>query len=426
MRRSLSLIAVALTLAGCGTAAVQARDASDARQTGASAAAGTAELGIELLRRLPEGNLVFSPDSIAAAIAMAGVGARGETASQIAHTLYAGSAAALASFGALQAQILAEQAAASRGAREPTQISIANTLFAQKGLSLEGPFLQTLDGSFGVVPQLVDFEHDLPGATKAIDEWVDGHTGGAIPSIATSIPPETRMALVNALYLQALWGVKIDEDPNKVAFHAPHGTQRVPFLGETEPLRYGHGGGYSAVSLPYQNSTLALLLLLPDRTGSAGLREVQRKLSGARLNALVARMREQPVVLAFPSFQIDTHVQLASVLSALGMARAVSDTAEFGGISQMPLKIGEVLHAADIRVNERGTTAAAATVETFEPLSATIYRHTVRFDANRPFLFFLRDRRTGAVLFAGRLANAAAAPTPAPGFTKQAKEELGG
>ncbi len=411
-KAALALLLLPAALSGCGSSAAAARNTAFTASALAAPAHATATLGIEMLRRLPPGNLVFSPDSVAATVAMAGEGARGATAEQIVRTLHAGSQAALASFGALQARILAEQAAASRGAREPEKLSFADALFVQQSLPLRQQFVGALQSSFGAAPVSVDFENGLPAAERTINEWVSARTGGVIPSIVAELPRETKLALANAVYLQALWPGKLEQAGER-PFYAPSGHARVPMMGETSDFPYALGPGFQAVSLPYAHSTLSLLIVLPDRGGADGLQTLQRTLSAQALSTAAARMRRRAVSLELPRFHIAQHVELSPLLAGLGMPRAFSETAEFPGItSAEALKIDKVLHAADIRVNERGTTAAAATVLTATPLDAIIYRHVVRFDADHPFLFFLRDNDTGAVLFAGRVVDAAAAPTP--------------
>jgi serpin B len=425
MRKAAMLVlAAAICLAGCGTATPRLRPAASTAPDISSPARASAALGFDMLRRLPSGNLVFSPDSVAAAVAMVGEGARGMTAAEIVHTLHSPSAAALGSFGALQATILGEQLAASRGAREPAKLSVADGLFVQQDFPIEAPFLQSLQRSFEATPQGVDFRGHLAEATNTVNEWISAHTEGAIPSISAELPPKTGMALANAVYLKALWADEFPEGGANRTFHGPRGAQHVPFMGQTEEVRYSRGPGYAAVSLPYASSTLSMLVVLPDTTGAGGVREVQRRLTAAGLASLTARMRTRAVELAIPRFHIGSHERLNVLLSALGMGRAFTERADFSGISSVEaLRVGEVLHATDIRVDERGTTAAAATLLTVEPTSEQIYRHLVRFDADRPFLFFVRDQRTGTVLFAGRLVDAAAAPTPAPGNTAMRRLE---
>jgi len=369
----------------------------------------TAALGLDLLRKFPAGNLVLSPDSIATALAMAGTGAAGATATQIAHVLHLPSPAAFGSIGSLQARIAAEQAAAAGGDPEAPQLKIADGLFLQEGFPAAAPFLASLAHSFSAAPQTVNFERRPAAAVQEINEWVAQNTGGLIPSILSGVLENAKLVLANAVYLHAYWAQQFKRsDVSPGTFHGPGAGAQVPFMHQVAQLPYSAGQGYEAVELPYRSSTLSLMAVLPIGRSLAAL---QDSLSATALSAIAARMKPAEVELALPKFQLELKAELAPVLSSLGMPLAFSETAaDFSRIDPAArLAIARVLHAADIDVQESGTVAAAATVVEFESVSAQVVLHAEPFDADRPFLYFLRDTRTGAVLFAGRLADAAAA-----------------
>jgi serpin B len=176
---------------------------------------------------------------------------------------------------------------------------------------------------------------------------------------------------------------------------------------ETESLPYAHGSGWAAVALPYRASTLSLLLLLPRGRSLAAL---EPRLDPTLLARIAGALHPAPVALSLPRIHLTLHTSLDATLQALGVTDAFGEQADFSGISQAArLRIGGVQHAADLRLDEAGTVAAAATGVEMEATALRRLAHPVAFDADRPFLFFLRDDRTGAVLFAGRLSDAAAA-----------------
>jgi serpin B len=384
------------------------RRGAPARETPAEAGAA---FGLDLMRGLGGGNVVFSPDSVESALAMAGTGAVGPTADQMARVLHLGSPAAFAAVGRLQSAIAAEQAAAATGEKQaPPTLNIANGLFVQQGFPLRAPFAAGLRGNFGASPQSVDFKSDSSGAVEAVNAWVDTHTNGLIPRMLDSLSPETRLALANAVYLKAAWLDPFKaRDTAPAPFHSEHGVKTVPFMHETQGLRYARGRGYAAAELPYASSTLSLLVVLPAGESVAAL---QKRLSAGELARIAETLAPRSVALSIPKFRLEFKAELKGPLQALGMTNPFSDAADFSRIAASEgLKLGVVDHAAYFSIDEEGTLAAAATVVTMEPTA--IERpspRTVRFDADRPFLFFLRDDRTGAVLFAGRLADPAAAP----------------
>ncbi len=385
--------------------------AHEAAHLALSPAAATTPLALALMHSLGPGNLVLSPDSIAAALAMAGSGAAGGTASQMAGVLHLGSPRAFAAVGQLQGAIANEQVAAGRSDPQAATLKLANGLFLQQGFALKPTFLAGLQANFGTAPQSVDFERS--SAVEAINAWVNAHTQGIIPSILSELPKQTRMALANAIYLKAAWRYPFKATATAPAqFHGARGSSSIAFMHETAELRYGHGHGYAAVDLPYRASTLSLLVLLPVGQSVAAL---EGALAHGRLVAIVRGLSSKPVQLSLPRFHLATHALLNDPLKALGMPIAFSEAANFSGITNaVRLRIGLVEHASDFKVDEAGTVAAAATVVTLEPTVAhALPPRPIPFDANRPFLFFLRDDRTGALLFAGRLSDAASAQLPA-------------
>lgn len=372
----------------------------------------TGAFGLDLMRAQGPGNLVLSPDSVAAALAMTGTGGVGRTAQEIARTLHLKGPTALAAVGDLQRAIVARQAAAAVGAAavgypEPLTLEIANGLFLQQGLPFEPAFLSSAQQRFGASPETVDFVGNPMGARDAINGWVNERTRGRIPRILDSLPEEMALALANAIYLDADWVHPFKKSKTRPGvFHKATGKVTVDFMHQTESLRYGAGPGYKAVALPYRFSTLSLLVVLPVRQRIGALLHRQ---DGRGLARIARDLSTRPVILSLPRFHLNTDVELTGTLKKLGMPTAFGEAADFSRISTaVPLKMAFVKHAADFTVDEAGTVAAAATVVGIVPTSAQpLPRNPVVFNANRPFLFFLRDDRSGAVLFAGRLTDPA-------------------
>lgn len=423
--RGASVVPVALALLGFASPAASsaastagvirgyaARRGARAKASVPPAATAIGAFGLDVMGKLRGGNLVLSPDSIADALAMAGSGAAGQTATQMAHVLELASPGAFAQVGQLQSSIAAEQLAAGHGNPQAPTLEIADGLFVQQGFSLREPFLSGVRGSFTVVPQTVEFRGGGAGGVGTINAWVSEHTHGLIPQILTSIPEQTLLALVNALYLEASWLHPFKASQTvSAAFHGQHRDAAMPFMHETEQLPYSQGRGYVAVELPYQASTLSLLVVLPVGQSATSL---ERRLTDKGLTQIVDRLATTPVALSLPRFQLEFHEELNRPLEELGMTDAFGEDANFSGIAREPaLNIGVVEHASDFSVDEQGTLATAATAVTVEATSAIVLRKPiVKFDADRPFLFFLRDDGTGTLLFAGRLTEPDTGPAP--------------
>jgi serpin B len=394
--------------AGSAVAATHKRAAAPHRVVAVATyapAAATGALGLDLLRQLGAGaNTVLSPDSIATAVAMTGTGARGATAQQMAATLHVAAPSAFPGFGVLQSTIMAEQAAAGAGHPQPPQLDIANALFVQQSYPLESAFTTGLASSFGAAPQPVDFLDDPTAALQTINGWVSAQTDGIIPAILEQLDPATRLVLANALYLKAQWASQFSAQATSNApFQTSGGDVTTAYMHQTSPYRYTKGSDYAAVDLPYAGSTLSLLVVLP--VGST-VGRLQSALTEPMLARIVAHEKMTNVNLSLPRFQVSLQTDISQQLQALGMTDAFDANADFTGITTAnPLQIGQVVHAANFTVQEQGTVAAAATVVTIVPTSATVVLGpTVQMNVDHPFLFFLRDDKTGAILFAGRIA----------------------
>jgi serine protease inhibitor len=371
-------------------------------------AAAAGAFGLDLMRAEGPGNLVLSPDSVAAALAMAGTGGTGRTAAEIARTLHLKGPAVFPRVGDLQRAIAARQAAAALSDPEPPTLEIANGLFLQQGLPFKPAFLSGAQQRFGAAPETVDFADDPTGALDAINGWVSERTRGLIPRILELSPAEVEelvLVLANAVYLDADWEHPFKKRETRPGvFHRAAGKATVDFMHQSERLRYGAGHGYRAVDLPYRSSTLSLLVVLPVRQRLGSL---QHRLDGRGLARIAHRLSARPVILSLPRFNLHTDADLSGALGKLGMPTAFTEDADFSRITTaVQLQIAFVKHAADFTVDEEGTVAAAATVVGAFAISGPGNpNNPVTFNANRPFLFFLRDDRSGAVLFAGRVTN---------------------
>ncbi len=367
----------------------------------------TNQLALELLRRLDGGaNVVISPYSIQAALAMVDQGAAGATAQQIDRVLDTPDAAGLAAAnGTLRSRLVA---AASRGG---PRLRIANGLWLQSGLSLEPGFSGSLRANFGfgAAPAAVDFEHQPSAAAQTINRGVSSRTAGVIRDLMPpgAITRSTSLVLANAIYLKARWQSPFDRSMTRpLPFIVPSGHNiQAQFMTETPiALRYGSGSGYRAVELPYRASTLSMLVVIPD---AGTLEQFERELTPARLSLIAKTLKPQLLALAMPRFHLSAHTELNGVLSALGMPIAFTPQADFSGItgsSGPGLEIQAVEHGADLNVDEAGTVAAAATGISVVPTLAPA-GHVTRLVLDHPFLALVRDDQTGAILFAARVMN---------------------
>lgn len=371
-----------------------------------AAAAAVNAFALELYREVAAGgaNVVVSPTSIALALAMARAGARGTTATEMDAVLH--DVASEANAGWLNALDLALTGRSGTfkddtGKDHDVTLRIANSTFGQRGMTLVPAYLDALATRFGAGVRLVDYVTKTEAARKLINGWVDDQTEHRIPQLLVPgiITTDTRLTLVNAIYLKAAWQTPFPESATKAGtFHLADGsTVEVPMMATTTSLPYAAGDGWQAVELPYIGGSLALTVIVPD-----DLAAFEASLTAEQLAWIFGQLHESDVTLGFPKFGIETKAMLADVLAALGMPSAFDPgRADFSGITtEEALFISDVVHQANIDVDEKGTTAAAATAVV---MRGTASLEHVALQVNRPFLFALRDRPTGAVLFLGRV-----------------------
>jgi len=241
-----------------------------------------------------------------------------------------------------------------------------------------------------------------------INAWVSQQTAGKIPAIITPdlIQEQTRFVLTSAIYFKGTWKYTFPKTStvDEPFFLAKDRELKVPTMKLTGALPYADAADAQLLELPYVGDRLSMLILLPKNIDA--LAEVEKSLSAATLQKRVAGLHEvDEVQVALPKFTFTSQLALKELLSSLGMPAAFSDDAEFPGIStEKAQKLDAVLHHAFVDVNEEGTEAAAVTGHIGGNAPGPVPTSAV-FRADHPFLFLIQDKRTGAILFVGRVVN---------------------
>jgi serpin B len=349
------------------------------------------------------GNIVVSPASISLALAMTYAGAAGATATEMAQALHF----TLPPERLHRAFNALDQTLAARGPSDSEHVlSIANSVWMQQGFGVSPSFLDTLAVNYGAGVNLVNFGAP-EAACASINAWVAAHTGGKIDKM---LPPSavdalTRLVLLNAVYFNAAWLKPFNALNNqRNNFTLLDGTLTTKtYMFASMSLGAMQGAGYVAAALPYQDTRLAMVVVVPDPGRFA---EVEAGLDEVSFAALTKGLTEHKVILYLPPFHIDTTASLPSVLSKLGMQSAFNDQlADFSGMAAKGLYISEVLHKAFITVAEKGTEAGAATavIMSDASIAGDAGPPPLVINADRPFLYFIYDQPTGAILFMGRV-----------------------
>jgi serpin B len=349
----------------------------------------------EVNRRKGGANVFVSPLSAALALAMTAQGAAGPTEVAMRGTL-GFPTQSLATMGdgyrGLVALLLALDSSVT--------LRSANAIWYRAGLPVEPAFVDATRQLFGADVRSANFD-DAPATLGQINGWVKTQTNGKIEKVLDEIRRDDVMFLLNALYFKGAWRDRFDARLTAPAAFtsAAGGVRQVPTMHREGGMGWLRGDGFQAVDLPYGNGAFSMTVLLPDagRTADA----LATSLDAAAWGQIASGLRTTTVSLALPKFTMAYEDQWNDVLTTLGMGVAFSDFADFsrmvrgGGV-----KISFVKQNAFVDVNEEGTEAAAVTTVGVTVTSAPLVQ-VVKVD--RPFVFAIRERLTGAVLFVGKV-----------------------
>jgi serpin B len=364
--------------------------------------------------RAQGGNLAISPISIATALTMTWAGARGDTAAQMKKVLHAEGDAG-------QAMDVAGKLLASfGGADSKVTLRVANRLFGEKTYAFEQAYLDRTKAAFGAPLEGLDFKHAVEPSRVHINDWVAKQTQDRIKNLIpeNGLSNQTRLVLTNAIYFLGDWMTPFKKEATRPEpFHATAtATHDVPTMHQAAHFQFAALDGVKVLEMPYEGGEVAMTFILPDAV--AGLDAVEKRLSPAALDKWVRAMASEQVLVALPKFEINpaTSLALADTLKSLGMPLAFDpDKADFTAIANPPspadrLYISQVFHKAFVKLDEKGTEAAAATAVVMSRAgSAAPSTPPAEFRADHPFLFVLRHVKSGAILFMGRVSDPAAA-----------------
>lgn len=351
-----------------------------------------------------QGNVVVSPTSVESCVLMALVGARGQTADQIAQVLHV-AGDQLADPGRLLDRSLALADRPPHTKNPTADLVIANSAWIQQGFPIRDAYRQLLQASARASFEQLDFSKTAEAA-GAINGWVDTKTRHKIRELISpsALDSSTRMVLANAIYFKGQWSKPFDKKATKnQPFHRPGAADvSVPLMHHDSRFRYAETDRYQVVELPYTQEGISMIVWLPRRPED--MAEMQREIAAANFSQSLAKLASTSVDLFLPKFKIDANISLGATLGALGMKDAFTPSADFSGITDEPLWISAVVHQALVEVDEEGTEAAAATgivAVTSAALPGRVDKKVFR--ADHPFVFAIRHRTTNDVLFVGRV-----------------------
>lgn len=405
--------------------------------------------------RSTDSNIFFSPYSVSSALVIAAEGARGETALEMGKALHFPDTAlreenevAPWETSGIQAGMASLNDHLTSGDQPSYKLSIANALWGEQSYSFRPAYIEALTDAYGEAGiYSADFKDSFLAERVRINQWVADHTEDRITDIVPMLSQKEarliRLIITNAIYFKGDWSEPFDEGrtSRESFFLADGGTVSVPmmqpgrdetkygwyaaFTGDgslfdtphlvqpfqTEGL-YPDEEGFAILELPYEGDEVSMVLVAPNSPD--GLTAIEDMLSSKRLAAWLKKLRKYPVQVFLPKFKLETAYAMKTTLERLGMERAFRDPtkpdgADFTGMTDSTdprdwIYISDVLHKAFVEVNEEGTEAAAATSVSGITTSMSV-PFTPTFKADRPFLFLIRSRTTGSILFMGRIVN---------------------
>ncbi len=327
----------------------------------------------------PDTNVLISPASVSVALGMLLNGAAGETYSELAAAL---GITDLAAFNATAGRLEGS----------------ANSLWLAEGFPVLDSFRDVIATDYAALVETVDF--GAAATTDQINAWVAEQTRDRIPTIVDQVDPATEALLINAIYFKDNWATQFDPErtqPTDFA-RADGGSTSVAMMRGKQRVPYAKAEGYQLIELAYENDALSMVLVLPDAVTT--LPQFLETVTLADIEATLSTSLVEEVNIGLPRFTVDFDTSLNQPLQALGINR-IFGGADFSNLADVPLRVSDTIHKTFIQVDEEGTEAAAVTGITVTRLM--LEELNVTFD--RPFLFLLRDRDSGAPIFTGWLAD---------------------
>ncbi len=345
-------------------------------------------------------NLIFSPFSISSAMAMTYAGAEHNTAKEFQKSLYFLEDKELFhhEFSNLFRGIVADK-------KSSVEFYNANSLWIQKNFKLNDKFLNINKKYYSSALFHTDFNQP-PQAAKEINNWVEKNTRNKINNLIkpSALGSDTRLVLVNAIYFKGGWNKPFKKEKNTDDKFMISKNEEVTatFMNAEIKTWYYKDCLKEIIEIPYANKDYSMMIILPKNYRK--LKWVERFLSVKCMERYEKKREKFNVKLSIPKFEIDSEFDLKQTLNELGLKEAFTGSADFSGINdQEELFIDQVVHKAMVDVNEEGTEAAAATAVMMRKTAVLI--ENVRFKADRPFIYAIKNTKDGTIYFLGRVMN---------------------
>ncbi|XP_029331292.1 neuroserpin isoform X2 [Mus caroli] len=351
-------------------------------------------------------NILFSPLSIALAMGMMELGAQGSTRKEIRHSMgYEGLKGEEFSF-------LRDFSNMASAEENQYVMKIANSLFVQNGFHVNEEFLQMLKMYFNAEVNHVDFSQNVAVA-NSINKWVENYTNSLLKDL---VSPEdfdavTNLALINAVYFKGNWKSQFrPENTRTFSFTKDDESEvQIPMMYQQGEFYYGEfsdgsneaGGIYQVLEIPYEGDEISMMLALSRQ--EVPLATLEPLLKAQLIEEWANSVKKQKVEVYLPRFTVEQEIDLKDILKALGVTEIFIKDANLTAMSdKKELFLSKAVHKSCIEVNEEGSEAAAASGMIAISRMAVLYPQVI---VDHPFLYLIRNRKSGIILFMGRVMN---------------------
>uniref|UniRef100_A0A8B9Z2U7 Serpin domain-containing protein n=1 Tax=Buteo japonicus TaxID=224669 RepID=A0A8B9Z2U7_9AVES len=371
---------------------------------------------IDLFNKLNETNkgknIFFSPWSISSALALMYLGAKGNTAREMAevgcsmkYTLH--TIPGSCTVNPVINRALQIVTTAINKPRSTYSLRNANRIYVEKTYPLLLTYIKLSKNYYKAEPHKVNFKTAPEQTRKEINAWVEKQTEGKIKNLLSpqDVGNATKLVLVNAIYFKAEWKMKFRAENTELQPFRLSKPVKMMYMRNTFPVLIMQTMNFKMIELPYVNHELSMFILLPDdiKDSTTGLEQLERELTYEKLSEWTdsKKMTETAVDLYLPKFTMEERYDMGNNLHSMGMHTAFSSNADFSGMAEKgDLLISRVIHQSFVAVDEEGTEAAAATVIT--GVTSPYFPHVLKFKVDHPFHFFIRHNKSKSILFFGR------------------------
>ncbi|MEA1886568.1 MAG: serpin family protein [Bacteroidota bacterium] len=353
------------------------------------------ELFREVLTASEEDNIMISPLSVSYALGMTYNGAAGTTLdafNSVLHFEGLTKEEVNESYKDLMDQLIHLD--------EEVEFSIANSIWYRLGYNVLADFIDTNKEYFDAMVSELDFND--PQAVDIINDWIEEQTNGKIKDMLDYIPGDAVMYLINAIYFNAAWKYQFDKDETQSGtFYLEDGNEHhADFMKVNGTFRYTATEDFNAVELPYGDSTFSMVVMVPLQ--DIKVEDLVARMDVSNWNEWFTHSEVTDVQVTLPKFKYEWKDLLNDALINLGLGVAFSGGADFSLITPGGgIFISRVIHQTFIDVQEEGTEAAAATIVELRESAGP--PQPIFFNANKPFLYVIKENSTGAILFMGKV-----------------------